>query len=271
MSKKILFFLILFMISANNLYASEYDKLFSAVKGNDINLANQLIKGGANVNGIDETGQSPLHHACYLGYVDIVKILINSGADVNKKVPERNLTPLYGATMNGDLDVVTLLVDNGAKINIKDDQGTAPLMAACWIGSLEVVGYLITKGGRFNIKNDYGTNLLHYACQSDNFELVNFLIEKGCEVNNQAQNGATPLHMAVARGELSIVELLINSGAKSNFKMKWDAELSFNINAPILKDEDIFLFKFSEGQTALDVAVQKGNEQLIKIIKNSIK
>jgi len=270
MVQKALFILISIILLCNSIYADEKKDLFSAVKSNDLELAIQLIKDGADVNGIDETGQSPLHHACYLGYLEIIKLLLDNGANVNKTVPKLALTPIHGATMNGNRSIVALLVDRGADINARDSEGATPIFAACWIGAIDTVKYLISKGARFDVKTNYGTTPFHNACQSNNLELVDFLIKNGSSVNNQAQNGATPLHMAVARGEIPIVELLIKNGAKAKYKMKWDSELSFNLKAPILKDEDIMVIKFLRGQTALDVAIKSGNEQLIKIINNSI-
>ena len=75
--------------------------------------------------------------------------------------------------------------------------------------------------------------------------------------------------MATARGEETIVELLIKSGANPNYKMKKDLDITFVINAPFRKDEDLKHLKLLKNQTALDIAVQNKNEQLIKIIKNS--
>ena len=77
--------------------------------------------------------------------IDAVKLLIDSGADVNKGNMHGE-TPLYIASRDGHYDVVQLLVDAGADVDNADQNGTTPLYAALAMEHLPVVKLLIASG-----------------------------------------------------------------------------------------------------------------------------
>ncbi|XP_077298905.1 uncharacterized protein LOC143920079 isoform X1 [Arctopsyche grandis] len=137
------------------------------------------------VNFKDATGSFPLHNATEHGNIslDVVKFLVEKGADVNCK-DQFNDTPLLNAIKYSDINVVRLLFENGADMNCKNCLDETPLHLAAKIGNEEIVKYLVTKNAK-NIKN---------------FE------------NN------TPLDVAVFRGHDKIVEILMsNNNDNDNF------------------------------------------------------
>lgn len=62
----------------------------------------------------------PLNWASDYGHVDVVKLLLDRGADINTKDKEAGSTPLHGASSLGYVDVIKLLLEKGADINAKD-------------------------------------------------------------------------------------------------------------------------------------------------------
>jgi ankyrin repeat protein len=68
-----------------------------------------------------------LHAACYDGRADIAELLIRLGADVNAR-EVNGRTPLHHAANNGHLDVIDVLVCHGARLDVQDIQGMTPLM-----------------------------------------------------------------------------------------------------------------------------------------------
>lgn len=78
-----------------------------------------MIKSGANVNQKDNE-KTPLTTACYLGHLDIVKILIENKADTNQA--DGNETPLTAACYLGQLSVVEKLIEHGADVNQEDNK-----------------------------------------------------------------------------------------------------------------------------------------------------
>jgi ankyrin repeat protein len=99
--------------------ANAHRELLDAVSTGDIARAKALLEQGADVNGQDGDGLSPLHMAVCRGSREFVELLIDKGADL--EITDRHgITPLMCATA-GDLDILRLLIDKGASL----DDGTA--------------------------------------------------------------------------------------------------------------------------------------------------
>jgi hypothetical protein len=100
-----------------------------------------------------------LHNAIYnKGHIDIVKLLLNNGADVNSKGNLVN-TPLHWAAFNGNIEIVKLLLEKGADFNLKYICVHTPLHFADSEGHIEIVKLLLlinlikVDGSRLHISN----------------------------------------------------------------------------------------------------------------------
>jgi hypothetical protein len=89
-----------------------------------------LIDRGVDLHFANETGETPLHRACFGGEESVVRMLIDLGADVNVSTDD-GWTPLFGACEMSYEYVVTMLIDCGADLNVTDDEGCTPLHRAC--------------------------------------------------------------------------------------------------------------------------------------------
>lgn len=79
-----------------------------------IDIVNFLLDKGADINAQTPTGETALTVASGNGYKDVVKLLINRGANVNIKGGRSNVTPIKVARERGHEDIVTLLKNYGA-------------------------------------------------------------------------------------------------------------------------------------------------------------
>ena len=130
-------------------YNKSYDKiqrktaklLIDAANNHHIRDLKCLIKEGKNVNAVDDDGKTALHHVAYIGYTDVVTLLMDNGATVNV-VDSKDKTPLHLAAEKGHTEVVKSLLDNGARTNISDGLDMTPLKLAAYGGYTEVVELL---------------------------------------------------------------------------------------------------------------------------------
>ena len=154
--------------------------------------------------------------ACRNDNLDIVRLLLANGADINKADYDGR-TPLYLACRNDNLDIVRLLLANGADINKADYDGRTPLLWACRYNKPEIVELLLNKGAQESINkaDNCGETPLYWACYHDNLDIITLLLAIGAEksVNIADKYGRTPLYEACDNNNLELVKLLLASGA----------------------------------------------------------
>ena len=198
-----------------------------------LELIRMLIDHGANVNARDNEGWTPLHRASEAGSFsgedrfDIAQLLIEYGADVDIRHTNQE-TLLHLASYQGRLQLVRTLVDGGANINAKDNQDQTSLhrvLAAEYCPSedrFSVAQLLIGHGADVNARNMCGETPLHLAPHFWDLNLLRTLIDRGANVNAEDRQGLTPLHRVVeARGfadedRFDAAQLLVECGADVN-------------------------------------------------------
>jgi len=129
------------------------------------------------------------------GKVESVRKAIKSGADVNGKFPNGH-SVLVAATSLYDLDIIKLLVESGADVNAIDSLGFVALHISSSI-HLEITKYLIGAGADVNIQNNNGSGWtpLHYAAYWNEIRMMRLLIEAGADWNIKNENGKYFLDM----------------------------------------------------------------------------
>jgi len=136
-------------------------------------VALALAKAGART-GMDKTAMIAMASK---GAVDAMKYLIQGGLNVNEKVDGHS--PLLEAVNSGHLEVVKVLIGAGANINDTDTPGWTPLMYASYNGNAEVVKALLAAGASFTTKSKDGATALSLAKNKGNAEIVKMLEAAG--------------------------------------------------------------------------------------------
>jgi len=121
------------------------DGLHLAVDLGKANVVKLLLEHGADKNGQDSYGQSLVMTAASNRRTDVLALLIAAGADVNAANQYR-ITPLAVAAEQGHLDIVNMLVAAGAKVNARDTSGGTALSVAILRGYTEIVSALLAAG-----------------------------------------------------------------------------------------------------------------------------
>lgn len=107
-----------------------------------------LLGAGAEVNTASRESMkvTPLHSAAAARQVEIARVLIAHGANVNATQAESEFTPLHEAALNGDLEFARLLLEHGANVNAKMKDGKTPLGFALEQNKTEMVAFLRERG-----------------------------------------------------------------------------------------------------------------------------
>jgi len=142
--------------------------------------------------------------------VEILKVLIENGANVNAVDQHRGWSAVFWATVQLNPEAVRLLVDKGADVNLADKDGYTPLHFAQTVETAQV---LLRAGAEVNAAAHDGNTPLHMVSE---VEIAKLLIGHGADVNVENRAHQTPLDSAVARGDEAVAKLLRNSGAPSH-------------------------------------------------------
>ena len=119
----------------------------SAMSGHT-DMTKLLLEHKANVNLTTKEAGSPLSQACDEGFVEVARLLIAAGARVNYKDPSTLESALHLAAEHGNLALVKLLVDSHAELNGWDEEGRTPLTRAIRKRRNDVVAYLRSVGAK---------------------------------------------------------------------------------------------------------------------------
>lgn len=157
-----------------------------------------------------------------IGDIDMVRQMIGN-VDVNQQGGYG--VPLIEASRKGHLEIVKLLIQHGANVNVVEGMYT-PLHVASVYGNLEIVKELLNneRGVEINInwKDNLGITALHEASVRCHFDIIKYLIKNGADINFLDNNRYSPLYMALfyktLRGisadvKIDCIKLLLDLGA----------------------------------------------------------
>lgn len=136
-------------------------KLYEGQEG--LKEIKSLIKKGINARYLTDRKEDknfmqnmcPIHIAARFGYKEIVKALIENGADINIK-GYFGYTALHEACRKNNIDIVNILIKNGADLNIKSGRhGFMPLYLACENNYEEIIDILIKNGANLGLEPNH--------------------------------------------------------------------------------------------------------------------
>lgn len=231
-------------------------ELSNAVIANAPDRVAYLLKHGADINGRDNQGYMPLHHAARSRMAPMVTELVKLGADVNARDGD-GFTPLLHAINRNHVPTIDALIAAKADIELATAQDIRPLPWAIGDGKYFAAKALIDLGADVDSASgkEGVTPLMVTATQISAqsrtghvvqgpppMEIAELLIAKGAKINHRSKEGVTALMVAAGHNNAPLIGLLANAGAD-----------------PALKS--------NEGLTALEIAERARNETAIGTLK----
>ncbi|NWX89713.1 ANS1A protein, partial [Nothoprocta ornata] len=156
---------------------------------------------GPNVNCVDSTGYTPLHHAALNGHRDVVEVLLRNDALTNV-ADCKGCYPLHLAAWKGDADIVKLLIHQGPSHTKVNEQNALEIKELKKYGPFDPY---------INAKNNDNETALHCAAQYGHTEVVKVLLEELTDPTMRNNKFETPLDLAALYGRLEVVKMLLNA------------------------------------------------------------
>lgn len=170
---------------------------------------------------------SMLLHATERVEISVVRFILQNGADVNMRSgTERGTTPLQAATQIGNYELMKLLLEAGAEVN-RVARGTRSLLQiACDRGSLGRLNFLVAHGADIHKPPISGALILHEAVQSRRLKIAKRLLDLGIDIDQTGRRGRTALYIAVNQNYQDFVSFLLDNKATMSDEIRSVAQRS---------------------------------------------
>lgn len=155
-----------------------------------------LVDAGANINKLSIKGIGPLYQAIKNGHTKIAKYLIKKGAKMTLSTKYRDSSPLFLVIREQNVEMLQYLKKHDVDLTAKTSSGLNPLQYAASLGLTKIMNYLIKKMTNLDQEDDAGFTIFSRYLLKENLDICEKLIESGADFNHININGKTPLHMA---------------------------------------------------------------------------
>lgn len=192
-----------------------------AVLNSQANIVKTLLDEGADVNAPDSTGTICLLTAVDIGNKDVVRLLVDRGSYLNGR-NDNYETPLSLAVAKKNADVVSILLDKHANVNITDSFGNSPLHVAVANGDLQICKLILEKGKdvELDLQNVEGYTPFMLALINSHEEIATLLCEHNCDGSIAGADAIPPLLVAVQKKYYKVASALIKQGVEVNVSDK---------------------------------------------------
>ena len=244
-------------------------------------LTNQwLDKGLVDINFQDYTGKTILYWMCLSNNADMAEYLLSKGAD-HTITEKQGFYPIHGATHNGFIEVIKVLLKHGIDINTQSKDSTTPLYYSLGYAgqktNINLVKFLLAEGANPNIEHKNGHYPIHAAINSKDIDVLQLFIKNNEDANKTGASGTTPLYFAVNYiGDIDIIDYLLEQGALPNTPVKGGFTPIYAatekcrldiIKKLVAKDGNIEQ-AIDCGDAPMSMAAYRGNLDIIKYYKD---
>ena len=217
-----------------------------AVRVDDLEMADLLIRAGAKVAASNREGVTPVQLAAMNGSPQMLRRLLAAGADPNAPLTPYGDTALMMAARTGKTDAIRVLLESGANANTREKWGgTTPLMWAVAEGHADAVKVLVDAGADVSARSNFvgpanGRGFegrtpaaprpdqkieefasgwmtpLMFAAREGDLDSAKLLVAAGADVNAIAGDGKDALGLAIFNGNYELASFLVDSKSNVN-------------------------------------------------------
>lgn len=252
--------------------------LYLALRQCHYKLADRIIQSEKRIDMDDATVSKLLLNAARQGSMETAKILLEAGVDINSTYGLNVELPLYVAAEKNFPDIVRLLIEHGADIEARSRDGNTALHIAALNQSEQALKAILELGAGVNTISAFnGRPALQIAAEKGFLETVRILLGYGANTAIKDSDGRTALYLAAAKGYVKIVKRLLQASLPLSESLGSSIHGSALHVALEAKHSGVAVLLIGDGadphqkrqidnKSALDIAKEQGNAELVRII-----
>lgn len=194
------------------------------MKKSQLHLITDFLQRAPDLINLTSNSFTPLACATNNNDLNVVKLLLDNGADVNLGIPEMKRTPLHIAIFKGYVEengMADLLIAHKANLRARDTLGLSIAHHAIDSNNLAAVEYCLDKGIHTETRDDCGyTLLLRGIVTRANLDIIRLLLDRKAAQTVRDKNKMSVLFHVRMTNDTNLVELLQNYKPKSKFNTK---------------------------------------------------
>ncbi|XP_027047638.1 ankyrin repeat domain-containing protein 17-like isoform X3 [Pocillopora damicornis] len=194
------------------------DEMMSlACRQGKLDIVELLLESGAHVDYRNKAGNTPLLEACSQGHVDVARYLLDHNANIDAPTETTSDSALTWACTLGNEAIVELLLERTSDVEHRTKDGCTALMFAALAGHVKVAAMLLDHGAKINVESDSNKDSpLTFACWKGHCDVVELLLERNANIEHRTKEGFTPLMFAALGGHTDVARKLLERKAKVN-------------------------------------------------------
>ncbi|XP_046370254.2 ankyrin-2-like [Haliotis rufescens] len=191
--------------------------LHMACEGGNVELVKYVLAlNSVDINSRTEDGRTPAMIAASKGHKDMLKLLVNKGADLSL-VNSHGEDVLHISLLCEDMEMVKyILTQDVVNINGADKDGRTPVSLAAENGCIDMFDLVVSKGADLSSRDVAGNTILQSACSGGNVDIVEYVLAQDNmlqDINRTGWNDWTPVMVAAFQGYKEVFDLLVKKGA----------------------------------------------------------
>jgi len=237
--------LILILKEVVSLEELAYSAVTASMVSNCLEIAESLLRYGADIDFQDNHGATALHYASIYGSFSFTDLLLYYRADIDRKAYD-GTTPLMAAVWAGHANVADLLVQNGANMEARDNEGFTPFLIAAQNGDTLLLNYFRTKGVDIYETDPNRWDALSLAIKYNHREAAEMLMKAGINFKDPGRKVLNYYNIAAKYGRKELFETLEKNNFSDHYKPQInqiELSISSKLNIQDIYSGMTFLFR----------------------------